>query len=392
MAQRGYEVTALGISERPKMEGIHYVRYMPNRGSSKGIHPWAVDFETKLIRAEACLRAAETLAKTGYKPDLICAHPGWGEALFLKELWPEVPQLHYLEFFYRSEGQDVGFDPEFSQPDIDSRARLVAKNANNLLSLESMDAGICPTVWQYSTLPSSYQNKIKVIHDGIDTVNLQPNANAQIILKDEDGQVIHLKAGEAIVTYVARNLEPFRGYHQFMRALPQILKERPDAKIVIIGGDDVSYGARPEQGSWKLKFLNEVREQLDLQRVHFVGLQPYSNFIQILQCSRVHVYLTYPFVLSWSLLEAMSIGANVVASDTQPVREVIRHGKNGWLVDFFSPNAIAQQVIQCLAENTVHHAIRSAARKTVVERYDLQSQCLPAQVDWIEQWLNKTRD
>jgi glycosyltransferase involved in cell wall biosynthesis len=391
LAQQGHSVTALGVSERPAMPGIRYVRYLPRRKSSPGIHPWAVDYETKLIRGEACLHAAHQLASEGYQPDIICAHPGWGEALFLRELWPQVPQLHYVEFFYRSMGQDMGFDTAFDRPDLAARARLVAKNANNLVNLDTMDAGICPTQWQFSTLPSPFQSKVTVLHDGIDTLALRPNPRAQVLIKDDQGQVLQLKAGDPLITYVGRNLEPYRGYHQFMRALPRMLRECPEARAIIIGGDGVSYGVAPPHGTWKQRFFDEVREQLDLSRVHFVGTQPYTQFIQILQCSQVHVYLTYPFVLSWSLLEAMSLGAQVVASDTAPVREVIKHGENGWLVNFFDSETLAERVIQSLHEPSAAANIRVAARQTVVDRYDLKSHCLPQQLALIQQVHDRHR-
>ena len=389
MARLGHEVTALGISERPPMPGIRYVRYQPTRGSTRGIHQWAADFETKLIRGQACLEKASELARAGYRPDMICAHPGWGEALFLRELWPHAPQLHYLEFFYRSNGQDMGFDPELDQPDLNACARLVAKNANNLLNLELMDAGVCPTQWQFGTLPHAFRDKVTVLHDGVDTQALRPDPQAQVEVVDDSGRRVHIQAGDPIVTYVGRNLEPFRGYHQFMRALPRILRVCPQARVIIVGADGVSYGAAPPAGTWKQHFLDEVREQLDLSRVHFVGTQPYSRFIKILQCSQAHVYLTYPFVLSWSLLEAMSVGAAIVASDTAPVREVVRHGENGWLVDFFSHEAIANQVIACLQEPTATTRLRSAARETMVDQYDLKSRCLPKQLELLQRVMDQ---
>lgn len=387
LAQLGHQVTALGMAERPTQPGVRYVRYGVQRGSGKATHPFALDFETKVIRGEACLRAAVQLARQGFTPDLICAHPGWGEPLFLKELWPQATQLHYLEFYYRSTGQDVGFDPEFGAPDLGSRARLVAKNANNLLNMSVMDAGTCPTQWQFSTLPTEYQSKVQIIHDGIDTQTARPDPLATVTLSDDQNRQVTLTRQDPIITYVGRNLEPFRGYHQFMRALPLIQREHPSAKAIIIGGDGVSYGAPPERGSWKAQFLEEVIGQLDMSRVHFVGKLPYSTFIQTLQCSTVHTYLTYPFVLSWSLLEAMSTGACVVASDTAPVREVIRHGENGWLVDFFEPEALARQILQCLAKPAGQADIQRAARETVVSRYDLMTHCLPQQLAGVQALL-----
>lgn len=380
LAQQGHEVWALGMGERPPMAGIRYFRYGAKRGSSATVHPWVSDFETKVIRGEACLMAAQALLQQGLVPDLICLHPGWGEGLFLKEVWPGVPQLHYLEFFYRTQGQDFGFDPEFEHPQLAARARLLAKNANHLMHLDQMQAGVCPTTWQCSTLPAAYRDKVSVIHDGIDTQLLTPDPAALLTVRDELGRELRLGPDDEVITFVSRNLEPFRGYHTFMRALPRVLQARPRARVVIVGGDGVSYGAAPPSGSWKQRFLDEVAPGLDMSRVHFTGRLPYPHLVKLLQLSACHVYLSYPFVLSWSMLEAMSLGAVVVGSATPPVQEVISHGHNGWLVDFFSPAALADQVVHCLRHPQEQQAIRQAARQTIVERYDLQTRCLPAQL------------
>jgi glycosyltransferase involved in cell wall biosynthesis len=380
LARSGHEVVALGMAPPSGLAGVRYVRYGVKRANSPEIHPWVRDMETKVIRGQACLDAAIQLDASGFRPDLICAHPGWGEPLFLKQLWPQAPQLHYLEFFYNSQGQDSGFDPEFGSWGIGDQARLATKNANNLLNLHNMDAGICPTHWQHSTLPKIYQPRISVIHDGIDTQRLQPQHDAPLNLADDQGKALRLTQHETLITYVARNLEPYRGYHQFMRALPRILRACPNARVVIVGGDGVSYGAAPPKGSWKSHFANEMRGLLDWTRVHYVGRLPYAQLVAVLQRSHAHVYLTYPFVLSWSMLEAMSVGAPVIASDTAPVREVITHGENGWLVDFFDPKALADQVIEVVHNPEKQQAIRRAARALMVQRYDLRTHCLPAQL------------
>ena len=387
LAQSGVNVTALGMRDGIAAPGVRYVRYAPERGTTPNVHPWVADFETKVIRGQACLEAAARLARTGYRPDLICAHPGWGEPLFLRELWPDTPQLHYLEFYYRATGQDIGFDPEFGEVQLAQKARLVAKNANNLLNLHGMDAGMAPTQWQFSTLPQMYRNKVKVIHDGVDTRKLTPNKAVQLKLLDDRQRVLELDATVPLITFVNRNLEPMRGYHTFMRALPEMLDKLPQAKVVIVGGDGVSYGATPQQGSWKTQFADEVRDRVDWDRVHFVGRVPYSALIDLFRLSWAHVYLTYPFVLSWSMLEAMSVGAPVIASRTAPVLEVIEHGRNGWLVDFFDPQALARQVVDVVTAAKDIEPVRQAARQTITDRFDLHTVCLPQQLEWTRHCL-----
>ena len=386
LVQQGHQVRALLVNKTDAQtwEGVTLVPYQTQRGSTPAIHPWLIDFETKTIRGEACFRAALALKDGGFTPDVIIAHPGWGESLFLKEVWPSAKLGIYCEFYYHARGADMGFDPEFVATDAGEVCRLQLKNLNNILHFEVADAGISPTHWQASTFPEPFWSKISVIHDGIDTAYLLPNPAASLTL---NGQLTLTKADE-IITFVSRNLEPYRGYHIFMRALPALLKQRPHARVVIVGGDDVSYGARAEAGTtWKSVFIDEVRAQIadaDWQRVHFVGHIAYVPFITLLQLSTVHVYLTYPFVLSWSLLEAMSIGCAIVASDTSPLREAIVHDETGRLIDFFDQHALVDEVCQLLEDATLRERLGNNARAFAIKQYDLKTCCLPKQLAWVQ--------
>lgn len=310
-------------------------------------------------------------------------HNGWGEIWYLKDVYPNTPLIGYFEFFYRFLGADVGFDQ--NEPQIfDNAPRIRTKNLGNLLGLDASDIGQTPTQWQRSLYPEAYQSKLLVSHEGIDTGVVKPDPNARLNLPEFG---IDLTRDNEVVTYVARNLEPYRGFPQFMRSLPSILEQRPHAHVVIIGGDEVSYGHRlPDGQTHKQLMLTELGASLDMKRVHFLGKVPYSVFLKILQISRVHVYLTFPFVLSWSMLEAMSAGCVVVGSKTAPVEEVIRDGSNGLLMDFFSPTAISERVVEVLAAGRDGYAdIRQNARQTIVDEYDLKTICLPAQTSLLAQ-------
>jgi glycosyltransferase involved in cell wall biosynthesis len=292
-----------------------------------------------------------------------------------------VPLIGYFEFFYRRFGADVGFDPS-EKLIFDTGPRLRTKNLGNLLGLDAADLGQCPTQWQKSLYPEVYQPKLHVVHEGIDTHAVAPNPAAKLKLPHTG---IELSPEDEVVTYVARNLEPYRGFETFMRSLPAILAKRPKAQVVIVGGDETSYGpGRPDRKTYRQAMLEEVGSSLDLRRVHFVGKVPYSTFLSILQVSSAHVYLTYPFVLSWSMLEAMSAGCLVIGSRTAPVEEVIRDGENGVLVDFFSPEAIAERVADALENRQAYARMRGNARRTIIERYDLGSICLPQQLGLLE--------
>ncbi len=386
LVRAGHVVTALTMqkTEIKNWQGVKVIPYSASRGTTPNVHPWVSDFETKTIRGEACFRAALQLRSQGYCPDVILAHHGWGESLFLKEAWQSAKLAIYCEFFYHPQGADVGFDPEFPATDEGDGCRLRLKNLNNLLHFEVADAGISPTHWQASTFPPAMRSKITVVHDGIDTDAVAPNQNVSLTL---NGNLVLTRADE-VVTFVNRNLEPYRGYHIFMRALPEILRLRPKARVLIVGGDEVSYGAKPQSGKkWKDIFAAEVRPLIgdsDWSRVHFLGHVPYQHFIPLLQLSRVHVYLTYPFVLSWSLLEAMSAGCAIVASDTQPLREVIEHDVTGRLVDFFDVAGLSAEVSNLLDDADGRARLGSSAREFARTHYDLRTVCLPQQLEWVQ--------
>ncbi len=391
LVQQGHTVLAMTMQKAPtdasgsaSWQGIKLVPYTANRGTTPNVHPWLSDFETKTIRAEACFRAALQLREQGFTPDIIIAHPGWGESLFLKDVWPNAKLGIYCEFFYHPHGADVGFDAEFPVKDVGEACRLRLKNLNNLLHFEVADAGISPTQWQASTFPEPFRSRITVVHDGIDTDAVAPNPKVSLTLNGN----ITLTRQDEVITFVNRNLEPYRGYHIFMRALPDILKQRPKARVLIVGGDDVSYGARAEAGKkWKDIFAAEVRPQIsdaDWARVHFLGHIAYERFIPLLQLSTVHVYLTYPFVLSWSLLEAMSVGCAIVASDTQPLVEAIQHDETGRLVNFFDVAALANEVCALLDDAEARARMGQNAREFAQANYDLKTVCLPRQLQWVQ--------
>lgn len=379
LAQGGHEVAALTIAGRD-LPGVRVQRYPLSRDRSPTVHPLADDFAAKVIRGESCAHAAAAWKQQGFRPDLIVAHPGWGESLFLKDVWPDVPLLALLEFYYRPRGADVGFDPEFPEEGWPAAARVQVKNAHLGLTLDAMDLGYSPTRWQRQSHPAPYHHRIEVVHDGIDTATVAPAERCGLRLRDS-GRI--LSAADEVLTFVARSLEPCRGYHRFMRALPEILRRRPKAVALIVGGDDISYGRKPPQGSWKEIFLDEVRERLDLSRVFFLGKIPYPDYLTVLRISSCHVYLTYPFVLSWSMLEAMSAGCVVVGAAVPPVQEVIEHGRNGLLVDFFDTEGLASAVTEVLANRPAMASLRRAARQTILDNYDLGSVCLPRQMELV---------
>jgi glycosyltransferase involved in cell wall biosynthesis len=387
MQARGHECLALTDGGNNRASAIPVVKY---RHQPAKVDPGETrlgrNYTTMSDRGVTVARACLQLREQGYVPDVIFGHSGWGETLFLKEVWPEAKLIVYAEFYYRGRGADVGFDVEFDKPSFDQVMISQGRTAHLGQALIHADAGLSPTRWQASTYPPILRDRIEVIFDGVDTDLVRPNPAATLTLPN--GRV--LKAGDEVLTFINRNLEPYRGYHTFMRALPAVLAERPEAQVVIVGGDEVSYGRNPPEGqSWKQIFLSEVQDRLDMNRVHFMGKVPYPTFLSMLQVSRVHAYLTYPFVLSWSMLEAMSAGCLVVGSRTAPVQELIEDGVNGRLVDFFDVEGWSKMLTNALARPHRFDDLRIAARDHIVKNYDLRSICLPRTVGFVESFAPK---
>lgn len=389
LVQRGHEVRALGMvqgrDDPAVWGGVPIRRYTLQRGTSPTVHPWLVNLESKTIRGEACFREALRLREEGFHPDIIMVHPGWGEGMFLHDVWPQARLGLYCEYHYQPQGGGLGFDPEHLDPapgDALPRTRL--RNLNNRLHFDGASGGLSPTRWQADTFPPEFRERISVVHEGIETAVYAPNPNVTLTF----GDGLRLSREDEVVTFLSRNLEPLRGYHIFMRALPELLRRRPDARILIVGHDENSYSAAPPAGrTWKQVYLDEVRPQIsdaDWSRVRFLGRISRENFTFLTALSRVHVYLTYPFVLSWSVLEFMSSGCAVVASDTAPVREVITHNETGRLVDFFDINGLVDQVTDLLDHPEERARLGAAARAHMVRNYDRQTVCLPQQIAWIE--------
>jgi glycosyltransferase involved in cell wall biosynthesis len=314
------------------------------------------------------------LASSGFRPDLIVGHSGWGETLFVKDVFPCTPLLANFEFYYHAAGVDVGFDPEFSSI-FNDPSRLRARNGVNLLAFQSADWGHSATQWQRGLNPPEMQSRISVLHEGVDTGLACPKPGARFKIP-LTGKVLTRR--DEVVTYVARNLEPYRGFHIFMRSLPQLLRRRKQAHVVIVGGDGVSYGAPPPpRSTFREMLLKELEGELDLSRVHFLGMLDYRAYLTLLQVSSVHVYLTYPFVLSWSLIEALACGCVVVGSSTPPVLEVLVDGFNGMTVDFFGVAGLAGRIEEGLAEPSRMVGLREGARETAVSGFDLGGVILP---------------
>jgi len=368
--------------ENPEWQipGVRKVLFKPSREARPETHHYVRFLENGVLHGQAVFRIAEQLKAEGFVPDVVYGHSGWGPTLFIKDAFPESKLMCYFEWFYHSIGSDADFDP--ADPlTVDDMARIRIKNTPILVDLYSCDRGISPTYWQRSQFPQEFHSKISVLHDGVDTEFFKPNPGAKLILPNLD-----LSDATEVVTYVTRGMEPYRGFPEFIESIAYLQERRPNCHVVIVGSDRVCYGkSLPNGETYKQQMLKRV--PLDLSRVHFVGSLPYGLYLKVIQASHVHVYLTRPFVLSWSMIESMATGCLVLGSDTPPVQEVIKDGENGLLVDFFSPKKIADRISEVFDHPTRMAELREKARQTALEKYSLEL-LLPDHVELIQKVAN----
>lgn len=358
----------------PDIQGVTTVIYKPHRVPAKDAYGLSKVWEEATGAGYGAAMAARKLKDEGFTPDIIIGHAGWGELTFMKEIYPDTPIIGFFEYYYRTHGGPVNFDPE-SPSNEHTPYLLQARNAVPLMNFEVVDRGHAPTYWQRDRFPERFHDQIYVCHDGIRTDLMQPDPTASLTLGRLEKPITRQ---DEVLTFMARNLELTRGFHKFMRALPHVMAERPNARVLIIGGNETSYGKKSDHPKGLRGQLEaEVGHLLDWSRIHFLGRVSFRDYQRVVQVSRCHMYLSMPFVLSWSALESMAMQATMVASDVAPVREAMTHGENALLVDYFDHDAIAGQIVEVLARPDDYAHLGPAARKHVVETYDFHTRCLP---------------
>jgi glycosyltransferase involved in cell wall biosynthesis len=345
--------------------GVKKVEYQVKREPQPECHRYAISFEKAIFASQEVWRVCKSLKDQGFVPDVIVGHLGWGDGLYLKEIYPDAKVLAFMEFFYGADSADVGFlddDPVSA----DDACRIKSRNALHLFNLTYCDWAITPTFFQRDRHPDIFHPKMSVLHDGVDTSDVTPSEGRSLTLPNG----LKLSKNDEVVTYIARNFEPYRGFPQWMRAAAEILKRRPNCHIIMVGQDGVSYGKDAPKGTSYREMMMEECD-IDMDRFHFLGYLPYDDMKLVMKISSAHIYLTVPFVLSWSMMEAMAAECLMITSDTGPVREVIKDGYNGLMVDFFEHNQIADRVDDVFAHPDRMQELCKNARKTVLARYSL---------------------
>jgi len=378
------EVVFLTNTKNPvEIKGVKKVLYGLKRKIPRDCHRYLKQYEEAIIHGQGAAEAAIALKNSGFIPDVIYSH-AWGNSMFFKDIFSDTPLINYCEWYYNSAGADIGFDR--IMPDYDRKALTRCNNSQFLQDLITCDIATCPTKWQKSQFPKELQNKINVLHDGIDTDYFIPNLDAEFKIPDSD---MIFTTKDEILTYATRGMEPYRGFPQFMEMVEKLLQKRKNLHVIIAGEDRVCYGPKLRNTTFKELMLKNL--SLDLSRLHFTGGLPYKEYRKLLQISSVHCYLTYPFVLSWSMLEAMAAGCLIVGSKTQPVEEVIKDKKNGYLVNFYDIEEFVKtidEVLESKLQNKGVHSeknqkIKSNARKTIIDNYDLKK-LLPKHIELIK--------
>lgn len=362
-----------------EVRGINKLIYKPFE-ISKGCNPFLAFFEEAITHGQSAASLALAMKKKGIKPDIIYGH-SWGQNMFMKDIFPDVPFIGYFEWFGVTKGADLDFDGRIIDESYEARIRF--NNSHLLLDLESCDVGVCPTQWQKSQFPKEFHSKLNVLPDGVNTEICKPDKNAKLLIKEKN---LELTAKDEVVTYATRGMEPYRGFPQFMESIEKLQKRRPNTHFVIAGNDAVYYGQPLEKGTFKELMLEKL--DLDMSKVHFVGSLPFQDYVSLLQISSAHVYLSYPFVASWSLLDAMAVGCCIVGSNNQPITEFITNNYNGLLVDFYDIEGLANKIEYALDNQNKVQPIRDNAIKTVLDKYDFKD-TLPKHIDFIKSFIKK---
>ena len=364
----------------PTYNGIKKIIYGLRRKIPDDAHRYLKFYEESIIHGQAAAGEMLRLQQEGFKPDIIVGH-SWGSSLFVKEIFPDAPYVAYIEWYYNYKNSDVDFNKK--EIDINEKASLMCKNAHILQDLVKCDFAISPTNWQKQQVPEIFRDKISVIHEGVDTSYCTPDDNAEFKIPNSD---VILTRKDEVLTYATRGMEEYRGFPEFMKAASILMKQRPNLKVVVGGEDRVCYGRRILNSTFKTEMLKKY--EYDMNRLYFVGNVPYKDYINLLQISGAHIYLTYPFVLSWSLLESMSTGCPIIASDTAPVKEVIKDGYNGILTDFYDTDSLVEKVNNVLDNPDNYKDIRINARNTVIENYELKNM-IKKQISFLKDCINK---
>ncbi len=361
LANLGHDIIFIAENREwhaPSAEGIRIQRYKPHRsGGSEYLHPYLRRFDSAVLTGQAVYRACREISSKGWTPDWVINHVGFGCGFYLRDAFPNARRAALFEWYYNSYGSDVEFLQK-GQVGPDRQMRLRTWNAHILLELADVDIAVTPTSWQQSQFPKHLRSSLKVIHEGIDWQEF----SRLRLSRPAQPPCLDGKENCEVVTYVSRGFEDYRGFPQAMQAFAELQRRRPNVQILIAGSDVVAYGAERTDGrSWGQWARQEAG--LDSERTHWLGALQTNEYQQLLAWSDVHLYLTVPFVLSWSLIEAMAAGCSIVASDTEPVREVISDRDNGLLVDFFDVQAQVKAIEILLNNERLAFSLGQAAQK-----------------------------
>ena len=361
----GHEVAFLCRSKEwhaPTVEGVRLIKFEPHRaGGGAAIHPYLRRFEEAVLQGQAAYVALQPLVKSGWVPDWIITHVGFGNGLFLSDVFPTARRIGLFEWYYNSNGSDADFLRQ-GPLDPDHQLKLRTWNAHLLMELAACDHAITPTSWQRDQFPAAMRLHLKVIHEGIDwslMASLRGSDLPRPACLPEDPDV-------EVITYVSRCFEEYRGFPQAMQAIAQLQRQRPKLHALIVGHDSVAYGEKRSDGRGWGEWAKEELP-LDPVRTHWLGILQDDEYQQVLACSTVHLYLTVPFVLSWSLLEAMAAGCALVASATAPVQEVLEDENSALLVNFFDPESQVAALNRLLDDPALRQGLAASAQQKAAE-------------------------
>jgi len=347
-----------------EMDGVKIMRFeQPNTKPKEMIH-YLGTLNRDLEGAREVTKQAIELARSGFVPDAVVGHIGWCGLVFMKDVFPDTKLIGYAEWYYRWQNSWENFAEQ--KVSLDQKAKIRMLNASSVIGLESLDVGVTPTHWQRSVFPAIHQRNMQVIHEGIDTHVCQPKERTALNVPG-----CRLPEGAKVVSYIARAMEPARGFFSYMETVEKLCKLDPELQFVVVGRPRAAYSTGTGDGpSYRDQAMQKY--DCDWSRVHFCGKLVYDDYLQVLRNTSVHIHLSMPLFLSWSLLEAMACGCTIIGSSNAPVNEVIQHNENGYLAPFFDSDEIASQTLTLLKDRALATRLGQAARQTVIQDYEVK--------------------
>ena len=359
----GHQVTAIGsTSAAPTGHQWHGLQYLQYRFEEKPSH---------LERGSAVAKLVQQLIEQDHPPDLVMSHSAWGESLCLRRVCRDVPWISYPELWGNPRSLGFGFDQSLDGLTPEA-TRFSSANLITELALLQSSASVVASRSQLLSFPKSLQHRLTLQPEGVDLQRIKPDASACLTIPKMG---LEFRAGQPLVTFISRHLEPLRGLRQMLMAWPLVSQTIPEAQLLLVGGKGQGYSLQRPKGQNHLEdALNNLPDTTNRRTIHCLGRLPYEEMLTLLQCSACHVALSYPYTLSWSVLEALSCGVPVISNPDSPISVELGDDANKALalVPFDDIASLSLKTIELLQHPQRARAMGAAGRSWIEQNASLE--------------------